>query len=165
MLDQIRVGWLIRRACVSLAAGTTGASRACSSPRPSTAPGTALRPSRAPSGPTTTTSTPAWPSGLYVVLFLPYISTGASKTTDPFPLGKPQFGQVSNLITHLNLRSLRPAGTKTRQIPRGYGFNLVSCPNYFFESIVWVAFTALTQDYAGKSRGRRRPAGVGATPP
>lgn len=62
-----------------------------------------------------------------------------------------QFGQLSNLVTHLNLRSLRPAGTKTRQIPRGYGFNYVSCPNYFFESIVWFAFTALTMDYAGRS--------------
>lgn len=59
-----------------------------------------------------------------------------------------QFGQFSNLLTHLNLRSLRPAGTKTRAIPRGYGFDLVSCPNYFFETIVWVAFSALTLDWA-----------------
>jgi very-long-chain enoyl-CoA reductase len=55
---------------------------------------------------------------------------------------------VSNLITHLNLRSLRPPGTRTRAIPRGYGFDLVSCPNYFFETIVWVAFTFLTLDWA-----------------
>ncbi|ORY70636.1 3-oxo-5-alpha-steroid 4-dehydrogenase-domain-containing protein [Leucosporidium creatinivorum] len=58
------------------------------------------------------------------------------------------FGQISNLITHLNLRSLRPPGTRTRAIPRGYGFDLVSCPNYFFETIVWVAFTFLTLDWA-----------------
>ncbi|SGY14925.1 BQ5605_C013g07170 [Microbotryum silenes-dioicae] len=58
------------------------------------------------------------------------------------------FGELSNLSTHITLRNLRPAGTKTRAIPRGYGFGLVSCPNYFFETIAWVAFTGLTLDYA-----------------
>ncbi|GAA5914465.1 hypothetical protein JCM6882_003027 [Rhodosporidiobolus microsporus] len=58
------------------------------------------------------------------------------------------FAEVSNLITHLNVASLRPVGTKTRQIPRGYGFDLVSFPNYFFETIAWVAFTALTLNWA-----------------
>ena len=43
------------------------------------------------------------------------------------------FAELSNLQTHLTLRNLRPAGTKQRNIPRGYGFDLVSCPNYFFE--------------------------------
>ena len=38
-----------------------------------------------------------------------------------------------------------------RAIPTGYGFGLVSCPNYFFEAIAWGCFTALTLDWAGKS--------------
>lgn len=58
---------------------------------------------------------------------------------------------MSNAITHLNLRSLRPAGSKTRAIPRGYGFDIVSCPNYLFEAIAWTSFTALTLDWAGAS--------------
>lgn len=58
------------------------------------------------------------------------------------------FGEISNAITHLNLRSLRPQGTRARGIPTGYGFNFVSCPNYFFETIAWTAFTALSLDYA-----------------
>ncbi|GAA5823672.1 hypothetical protein JCM10212_007092 [Sporobolomyces blumeae] len=58
------------------------------------------------------------------------------------------YAELSNLITHLNLASLRPAGTKTRQIPRGYGFNWVSCANYWFETVAWVAFTGLTLDWA-----------------
>ncbi|GAA5990245.1 hypothetical protein JCM11641_001797 [Rhodosporidiobolus odoratus] len=58
------------------------------------------------------------------------------------------YAEVSNLVTHLNLSSLRPAGTKIRRIPQGYGFNLVSCANYFFETIAWVAFTALTGNWA-----------------
>ncbi|GAA5825231.1 hypothetical protein JCM11251_006154 [Rhodosporidiobolus azoricus] len=58
------------------------------------------------------------------------------------------YAELSNLLTHLNLASLRPIGTKTRQIPRGYGFDLVSCANYWFETIAWVAFTGLTLNWA-----------------
>ncbi|GAA6021418.1 hypothetical protein JCM11491_006702 [Sporobolomyces phaffii] len=58
------------------------------------------------------------------------------------------YAEVSNLMTHLNLASLRPAGTKTRQIPRGYGFDHVSCANYWFETVAWVAFTGLTLNWA-----------------
>ncbi|ODV58321.1 trans-2-enoyl-CoA reductase (NADPH) TSC13 ASCRUDRAFT_78013 [Ascoidea rubescens DSM 1968] len=50
------------------------------------------------------------------------------------------FAEISNLICHLNLSSLRKDGSKDHKIPFGYGFNLVSCPNYFFESISWLFF-------------------------
>ncbi len=42
-------------------------------------------------------------------------------------------GQAGNLICHVMLSNLRPAGTKQRKIPRGFLFELVSCPNYTFE--------------------------------
>ncbi|BGP49305.1 Very-long-chain enoyl-CoA reductase [Rhodotorula kratochvilovae] len=58
------------------------------------------------------------------------------------------YAELSNLVTHLNLASLRPKGTKTRAIPTGYGFNLVSCANYWFESVAWAAFTGLTLSWA-----------------
>ncbi|KAF9815827.1 hypothetical protein IEO21_04339 [Rhodonia placenta] len=58
------------------------------------------------------------------------------------------FAEVSNLHTHLTLRSLRPAGTRQRAIPTGYGFDLVSFPNYFFEILSWVAIAAMTGSYA-----------------
>ncbi|KAH9821603.1 3-oxo-5-alpha-steroid 4-dehydrogenase-domain-containing protein [Melampsora americana] len=58
------------------------------------------------------------------------------------------YAELSNLTVHLHLRSLRPPGTKTRVLPYGYGFKLVHCPNYFFESLAWVAFTALTGSWA-----------------
>ncbi|KIJ62849.1 hypothetical protein HYDPIDRAFT_176284 [Hydnomerulius pinastri MD-312] len=54
------------------------------------------------------------------------------------------FAEISNLITHLKLRGLRPAGTRKRAIPRGYGFSLVSFPNYFFESIAWLSIAYMT---------------------
>ncbi|KAJ1814514.1 3-oxo-5a-steroid 4- dehydrogenase, partial [Coemansia sp. RSA 2599] len=47
------------------------------------------------------------------------------------------FAELSNLMTHITLRNLRPPGTRVRRIPYGYGFDIVSCPNYLFESIAW----------------------------
>ncbi|TNY24417.1 3-oxo-5-alpha-steroid 4-dehydrogenase-domain-containing protein [Rhodotorula diobovata] len=58
------------------------------------------------------------------------------------------YAELSNLVTHLNLASLRPKGTKTRAIPRGYGFDRVSCANYWFETVAWGAFTGLTLNWA-----------------
>lgn len=52
------------------------------------------------------------------------------------------WAELSNLYCHVTLRNLRPAGTRTRQIPRGYGFDWpfggISCANYFFEVVAWV---------------------------
>ncbi|KAG1738438.1 3-oxo-5-alpha-steroid 4-dehydrogenase-domain-containing protein [Suillus paluster] len=58
------------------------------------------------------------------------------------------FSEISNLITHIKLRTLRPAGSRKRAIPQGYGFNLVSFPNYFFEFLGWLVIAALTGSYA-----------------
>ncbi|CAO1619495.1 unnamed protein product [Parajaminaea phylloscopi] len=52
--------------------------------------------------------------------------------------------QLGNFQSHMILRGLRSAGGRERKIPRGGAFELVSCPNYFFETVAWVAFTALT---------------------
>ena len=58
------------------------------------------------------------------------------------------FAQVSNFATHLTLMRLRPVGTKVRKIPRGYGFDLVSCPNYFFEILGWISYSVMIGGYA-----------------
>jgi len=68
--------------------------------------------------------------------------------TDDQPLF--QFAEYSNFLTHLNLRSLRPEGSRNRAIPYGYGFNWVSLPNYFFELLGWVAFSIMTGSWACK---------------
>ena len=44
---------------------------------------------------------------------------------------------------HWTLRNLRPEGTRARQIPYGFGFALVSCPNYLFETTSWIFFSIL----------------------
>jgi len=61
-----------------------------------------------------------------------------------------QFAEYSNFLTHLNLRSIRPEGSRKRSIPYGYGFNWVSLPNYFFEILGWVVFTIMTGSWASK---------------
>ncbi|KAI5813152.1 3-oxo-5-alpha-steroid 4-dehydrogenase-domain-containing protein [Pyronema omphalodes] len=53
------------------------------------------------------------------------------------------FSEFSNYLTHVTLRNLRPSGSTKRSIPRGYGFNLVTCPNYLFETMAWGAVTIL----------------------
>ncbi|KAJ7577093.1 3-oxo-5-alpha-steroid 4-dehydrogenase-domain-containing protein [Mycena floridula] len=58
------------------------------------------------------------------------------------------FFEISNLITHINVRNLRPEGTKKRAIPTGYGFNLVSYPNYFFEVCGWAVIAGMTGSLA-----------------
>ena len=52
--------------------------------------------------------------------------------------------ELGNFRAHITLMNLRPKGTRVRQIPRGGAFELVSCPNYFFEALSWFAITAMT---------------------
>uniref|UniRef100_A0A0G4HUS2 Ubiquitin-like domain-containing protein n=1 Tax=Chromera velia CCMP2878 TaxID=1169474 RepID=A0A0G4HUS2_9ALVE len=53
--------------------------------------------------------------------------------------------ELLNLKTHLVLKNLRPPGTKVRGIPMGWGFQLVSCANYMWESAAWLTFCFLVQ--------------------
>ena len=47
------------------------------------------------------------------------------------------FGQLANFNCHMILRNLRKEGSTARAIPSGFGFNLVTCPNYLFEVVAW----------------------------
>ncbi|TIB71265.1 hypothetical protein E3Q22_02772 [Wallemia mellicola] len=58
------------------------------------------------------------------------------------------FNQISNFITHVKLRNLRPAGSTKRAIPTGYGFDWVTCANYFFEIGSWLGILGLTGSWA-----------------
>jgi very-long-chain enoyl-CoA reductase len=52
--------------------------------------------------------------------------------------------EVLNGITHLILRDLRKPGSKERGIPKGFGFDQVSCANYFWEICAWTSFAVLS---------------------
>jgi very-long-chain enoyl-CoA reductase len=54
-------------------------------------------------------------------------------------------GELANLSTHLTLRNLRSEGSTARGIPKGFGFGIVTCPNYMFEVIAWVGITLVTR--------------------
>ncbi|PKI84959.1 Tsc13p [Malassezia vespertilionis] len=56
--------------------------------------------------------------------------------------------EFGNLQTHIILMRLRPPGTRVRNIPRGGLFEMVSCPNYFYEVLSWVAVTVMTMSFA-----------------
>ena len=75
--------------------------------------------------------------------------------TEPSDISRRQFGvglfavcELLNLKSHIDLRNLRPAGTRIRQIPKGILFSLISCPNYLFEILAWVGFTIASQTVA-----------------
>jgi hypothetical protein len=62
-----------------------------------------------------------------------------------------QIFESLNYQMHLKTANLRPEGdSKTRAIPRGLGFDLVSFPNYLFEILSWVTFSVLTGEWAGR---------------
>jgi len=53
--------------------------------------------------------------------------------------------ELGNLYCHVKLSLMRPAeGSKKREIPKGFMFDLVACPNYFFELMSWVGFSMMT---------------------
>ncbi len=56
--------------------------------------------------------------------------------------------ELANLKVHIDLRNLRPAGTRIRKVPKGILFSLVSCPNYLFEILAWAGFTLASQSVA-----------------
>ncbi|MCJ1411065.1 3-oxo-5a-steroid 4- dehydrogenase [Ptychographa xylographoides] len=57
-------------------------------------------------------------------------------------------GELGNLYTHLVLRDLRSSGGKERGIPIGFGFDLVTCPNYLFEAMAFLGICLVTRDLA-----------------
>lgn len=87
-------------------------------------------------------------SGVNLAYFF-YRPTDSSKAPSPFLITVATlvwiFAEISNFHTHITLRDLRPAdGSLKRQIPMGYGFNMVTCPNYLFESLAWAAIWVIS---------------------
>ncbi|KAF4989971.1 hypothetical protein FDECE_14539 [Fusarium decemcellulare] len=58
------------------------------------------------------------------------------------------FGEISNALVHRYLASLRSTGGTERKIPVGYGFELVTCPNYMFEILAWVGIIVVSRSWA-----------------
>ncbi|KAF4984648.1 hypothetical protein FZEAL_224 [Fusarium zealandicum] len=57
------------------------------------------------------------------------------------------FGETGNALVHKYLASLRSTGGTERKIPTGYGFELVTCPNYMFEVLSWVGIIVASRSW------------------
>jgi very-long-chain enoyl-CoA reductase len=54
--------------------------------------------------------------------------------------------EIGNLICHIMLSNMRPKeGSTKRDIPRGFLFEYVACPNYTYEVASWIGFSIMTQ--------------------
>lgn len=61
-----------------------------------------------------------------VILFIAFLST-----------------EIMNFLTHLVLKKLRKPESTTRGIPYKFGFDYVSCANYFWEALSWIIFSLI----------------------
>ena len=81
-------------------------------------------------------------SGLNMAYWIYMPSAPTARASNPLItyLGVALFaiGELGNYSTHLTLKNLRRPGSTDRGIPNGLGFNLVTCPNYMFETIAWI---------------------------
>jgi very-long-chain enoyl-CoA reductase len=82
---------------------------------------------------------------MYFVLHPLYTHHGWSREAIYVMIGVFSVSEFLNLMCHITLRNLRKPGTSERNIPKGWGFDLVSCANYFYESICWLVFAVFTQ--------------------
>jgi very-long-chain enoyl-CoA reductase len=58
------------------------------------------------------------------------------------------FGEVANYNAHVVLSKLRKPGGTERGIPKGFGFDTVTCPNYSFELIAWTGIALVTKSWS-----------------
>jgi len=94
-----------------------------------------------------------WLISGFLMAYVAY-SPNASSASRSYPLltyaglALYAIGELGNLNTHLVLRSLRSPGGTERGVPKGLGFDWVTCPNYLFESIAWMGVLMVSRDWA-----------------
>lgn len=94
-----------------------------------------------------------WVLAGFLIAYFTYSPTSITAQEDNRWIAAPALtlytiGELGNLQTHLTLRGLRSAGGTERGIPRGFGFDLVTCPNYMFETIAWLGILLLNQSWS-----------------
>lgn len=91
-------------------------------------------------------------SGLLCALCIYHPGSMAAKADNEFVsligMAVYLFGEIGNAAVHLYLSSLRSIGGTERKIPAGYGFGLVTCPNYMYEIISWIGIVIVSRDWS-----------------
>lgn len=87
-------------------------------------------------------------SGLNMAYWIYIPSAPAAQESNPlitYPgLALFVIGELGNLSNHITLRNLRSSGGAERGIPQGLGFNVVTCPNYMFEAMVFTGISLVS---------------------
>ncbi|AAZ10219.1 3-oxo-5-alpha-steroid 4-dehydrogenase, putative [Trypanosoma equiperdum] len=80
--------------------------------------------------------------GIGYALCSPYYTEPASPTLVNASAVAMVIFELLNFAVHVQLSGMRKGdGDATRPVPKGILFSLVSCPNYLFEILSWVAFS------------------------
>ena len=85
-----------------------------------------------------------------IEIFFFWRNPGYSTFTIVFFAGVWAVSQFMNFMCHVTTSNIRkaPGATETtRGIPRGWGFDLVSSANYFWEIVSWTIFAILSRTY------------------
>lgn len=89
-------------------------------------------------------------SGLLIAYFSYAPSAPSAGPKNAFTnvgLGLFAVGELFNFLSHLTLRNLRKPGSTERGIPRGFDFDLVTCPNYMWETVAWVGMFLVNRSW------------------
>lgn len=76
------------------------------------------------------------------------LATADNKLTETIGTGLFAVSELANAAVHLYLSSLRSTGGTERKIPKGYGFGLVTCPNYMYEILAWIGVIIVSRDWS-----------------
>ncbi|KAL9596798.1 MAG: hypothetical protein Q9219_005557 [cf. Caloplaca sp. 3 TL-2023] len=91
-------------------------------------------------------------AGLNIAFFTYRPSSPAAGRSNPWITGLSVLlyiiGELGNLNAHLVLRGLRSKNGSERGIPEGFGFGIVTCPNYMFETMAWVGIAGVTWSWS-----------------
>ncbi|KXL43132.1 hypothetical protein M433DRAFT_139978 [Acidomyces richmondensis BFW] len=91
-------------------------------------------------------------SGLFMayVTYSPNSATAGESNAFLTYLGLAMYllGELGNLNAHLVLRGLRSPGGTERGVPKGLGFDWVTCPNYLFETIAWTGVMLVNRSWS-----------------
>ncbi|KAF2016876.1 hypothetical protein BU24DRAFT_419929 [Aaosphaeria arxii CBS 175.79] len=91
-------------------------------------------------------------SGVWMAFWIYSPNSAAARASNPLityaGLALYVFGELANLSSHYTLRNLRRPGTTDRGIPQGFGFNIVTCPNYMFEIISWIGILLVSWSHS-----------------